>query len=160
MKVHGDIESVNLSTGECYQRVAGDGESRLVPCRGPVDFARLGPQRDVVFGPDESEPTADEIVRRAKQLLDLARKGFVMHYRNGREAKNGDKVVQFGCDSSQIITVGILHEATPGNDYCNGKVAPTLPSGVQGACMCDCLHYDDLVELLKEKGLDKRPAGK
>lgn len=29
-----------------------------------------------------------------------------------------------------------------------------------GACMCDCLHVDDLMAILKEKGLDVRPAGK
>ncbi len=29
MKVHGDIEGVNLHTGECFRRVSGDGESRL-----------------------------------------------------------------------------------------------------------------------------------
>jgi hypothetical protein len=83
-----------------------------------------------------------------------------MHYRNGREAKNGDKVVQFGMDSARIVGVGILHDAQPGNDYCNGSIAPTLAAAVSGACLCDCLHVDDLTELLKEKGLDKRPAGK
>lgn len=31
MKVHGDIESVNLAAGERFRRVSGDGESRLVP---------------------------------------------------------------------------------------------------------------------------------
>lgn len=82
-----------------------------------------------------------------------------MHYRNGREAKNGDKVVQFGCDGSSIVSVGVLYDAHPGNDYCNGMVASTNPT-VTGACMCDCLHVDDLAALLKEKGLDKRPAGK
>ena len=30
MNARGDIESVNLGTGERYQRVVGDGESRLV----------------------------------------------------------------------------------------------------------------------------------
>ncbi len=30
MKVYGDIEHVNLHTGERFQRVTGDGESRLV----------------------------------------------------------------------------------------------------------------------------------
>lgn len=30
MKVYGDIETVNLATGERFRRVAGDGESRLV----------------------------------------------------------------------------------------------------------------------------------
>jgi hypothetical protein len=82
-----------------------------------------------------------------------------MHYRNGREAKNGDKVIQFDLQG-RITSVGILHDAKPGNDYCNGNLASTLPVGTCGACMCDCLHVDDLVEILKEKGLDKRPAGK
>lgn len=83
-----------------------------------------------------------------------------MHYRNGREAKNGDKVVQLSIDGARITAVGILFDATPGNDYCNGSIAPVLSAGVQGACMCDCLHVDDFTELLKEKGLDKRPGGK
>lgn len=80
-----------------------------------------------------------------------------MHYRNGREAHNGGKVVQL--NDGKITTVGVLYDATPGNDYCNGSIAPTqhIPSG---ACMCDCLHVDDLAAILAEKGLDKRPAGK
>ncbi len=83
-----------------------------------------------------------------------------MHYRNGRAAKNGDKVVQLTMSGDcKITAVGILYDATPGNDYCNGQVASTLPQ-LTGACMCDCLHMDDLVELLKKAGLDKRPAGK
>lgn len=84
-----------------------------------------------------------------------------MHYRNGREAKNGDKVIQFGLDSPRVVGVGVLYDAAPGNDYCNGSIASTNPHPPNnGACLCDCLHVDDLVELLKEKGLDKRPAGK
>jgi hypothetical protein len=81
-----------------------------------------------------------------------------MHYRNGREAKNGDKVIQLN-GSGQVTAVGVLYDAKPGNDYCNGNLAP-IQSAVTGACMCDCLHADDVAELLKEKGLDKRPAGK
>lgn len=85
-----------------------------------------------------------------------------MHYRNGREAKNGDKIIQIGGYGSgvEINAIGILFDATPGNDHCNGKIASTLGGPVVGACMCDCLHIDDVAELLKEKGLDKRPAGK
>lgn len=84
-----------------------------------------------------------------------------MHYRNGREAKNGDKVVQIGgYGSGALITaVGVLYDAKPGSDHCNGTIAP-IQQPVTGACLCDCLHVDDLAELLKEKGLDKRPAGK
>lgn len=79
-----------------------------------------------------------------------------MHYRNGREAKNGDKVVQI--ENGQVITLGVLHSATPGNDYCNGSIAPLPFHGC--ACLCDCLHVDDVAAILAEKGLDKRPAGK
>ncbi len=76
-----------------------------------------------------------------------------MHYRNGREAKNGDRVVQI--DSvGKITAVGVLFDATPGNDYCNGSIAPTTGGHVVGACLCDCLHQDCLAAVLKEKGLD------
>ena len=81
-----------------------------------------------------------------------------MHYRNGREARNGDKVVQLTGLGGAISSVGILYDATPGNDHCNGYVAPT--ASIVGACLVDCLHMDDLIALLAEKGLNVRPAGK
>jgi hypothetical protein len=81
-----------------------------------------------------------------------------MHYRNGREAKNGDVIIQLDINQGKITALGVLHSATPGNDYCNGMIAPI--HGPTGACMCDCLHVDDLAAILAEKGLDKRPAGK
>lgn len=83
-----------------------------------------------------------------------------MHYRNGREAKNGDMVVKlrdYG-NSAEIVAFGVLHSAVIGYDYCNGSIAPITNN--TGACICDMLHVDDLAEILKEKGLDKRPAGK
>ncbi len=79
-----------------------------------------------------------------------------MHYRNGREAKNGDIVVQITVEGGKIEKFGVLHSATPGNSYCNGLIAPVQDIRA-GACMCDCLHIDDLADILKEKGLDKRP---
>jgi hypothetical protein len=81
-----------------------------------------------------------------------------LHYRNGREAKNGDKIVQLSIEGGKITAFGVLFDATPGNDYCNGSIAPVAIYG--GACLCDCLHVEDLIALIKEKGLDKRPAGK
>lgn len=84
-----------------------------------------------------------------------------MHYRNGREAKNGDIIVQvggYGRGDAIIVAVGVLHGAMPGNDYCNGSIAPTQNSQTS-ACLCDCLHVDDLAAILKEHGLDKRPEG-
>lgn len=84
-----------------------------------------------------------------------------MHYRNGREAKNGDKIVSIGGYGSgvNINAIGILFDAKPGSSHCNGSIASTIGGPVVGACLCDCLHADDLGEILKEKGLDKRPAG-
>ena len=85
-----------------------------------------------------------------------------MHYRNGREAKNGDTIIQiggYGNGPARIVAVGVLHGAVPGNDFCNGNMAP-IQNPVTSACLCDCLHVDDLAELLKQAGLDKRPAGK
>lgn len=84
-----------------------------------------------------------------------------MHYRNGREAKNGDKIIQigsYGTGEPIVNAVGVLYDAKPGNSHCNGLIAP-IQSPVTSACLCDCLHVDDLAALLKEKGLDKRPPG-
>lgn len=80
-----------------------------------------------------------------------------MHYRNGREAKNGDKIVKL--EGGRIASFGVLHSATPGNDYCNGGIAPVQPTN-DYACLVDCLHIDDVAQILKEKGLDARPVGK
>jgi hypothetical protein len=79
-----------------------------------------------------------------------------MHYRNGREAKNGDKIVKLN-DSGNVVSFGVLHSATPGNDYCNGNIAAIQPYN-DYACMVDCLHVDDLAAILEEKGLHKRPS--
>jgi hypothetical protein len=67
-----------------------------------------------------------------------------MHYANGREAKNGDKVVLFSYGGPVI---GILYDATPGNDTCNGKVAVTKPND---PCpnLKECLHLEDVLALL------------
>lgn len=86
-----------------------------------------------------------------------------MHYRNGREAKVGDKIVQlgsYGTGAPVINAVGVLYDAKPGyDDHCNGSIAP-IQNRVVGACLCDCLHVDDLAEVLIKAGLDKRPPGK
>lgn len=87
-----------------------------------------------------------------------------MHYRNGREAKNGDTVVQL--NEGKPTSVGRLQNAIAGEDYCNGQIVVTGgqsdygPAVIVGACLCDCLHVDDLAVILAENGLDKRPVGK
>lgn len=80
-----------------------------------------------------------------------------MHYRNGREAKNGDKIVKL--DVGKVVAFGVLHSAVPGNDYCNGHIAVVQPLN-DYACMCDCLHVDDVAALLAVAGMAKRPEGK
>lgn len=82
-----------------------------------------------------------------------------MHYRNGRAANNGDKIVSLM--GGTIAAFGTLRDATAGNDYCNGYVQVGHESSGNDpiACMCDCLHVDDVAVILAEKGLDKRPSG-
>jgi len=80
-----------------------------------------------------------------------------MHYRNGREAKNGDQIVQL--EGGKIVALGVLYGAELGNDYCNGQIAPTQHPQTT-ACMCDCLNIEDIEAMLKERNLDKRPEGK
>lgn len=67
-----------------------------------------------------------------------------MHYRNGREAKNGDKVVLINDYSA---TIGILYDATVGNDFCSGKLAVIRPND---PCpnLKECLHLDDVKNAL------------
>ena len=68
-----------------------------------------------------------------------------MHYKNGREAKNGDKVVLLPGYGSPVI--GILYDATAGNDYCNGRIAPIAPND---PCpnLKEVLHLDDVLKAL------------
>ena len=63
-----------------------------------------------------------------------------MHYKNGREAKNGDKVILLdGYGNHQI---GILYDAVAGNDYCNGRLAPISQNNPMPN-LKDCLHIED-----------------
>lgn len=66
-----------------------------------------------------------------------------MHYKNGREAKNGDKIVLLPAFGPPVA--GILYDAVAGNDYCNGKIAITSSSD---PCpnLKECLHFDDLLK--------------
>jgi len=65
-----------------------------------------------------------------------------MHYANGREAKNGDRVLRIS-EGWQKPIVGILHDAVAGNDNCNGNLA--VPVNDQAGCnLAECLHIDDV----------------
>jgi len=66
-----------------------------------------------------------------------------MHYKNGREAKNGDKVVLIS-PYSKVPVSGILYDAVAGNDYCNGKIAITTANDPYPN-LKECLHVDDVL---------------
>ena len=65
-----------------------------------------------------------------------------MHYKNGREAKNGDKVLLIPSYGGSPVA-GILYDAVAGNNDCNGKIAVTHAND---PCpdLKDCLHIDDI----------------
>jgi hypothetical protein len=72
-----------------------------------------------------------------------------MHYKNGREAKNGDKVMwipdpKYGASPC----VGILYNATAGQDYCNGQLALVVP-GNPTPNLKECLHLEDAFAALE-----------
>lgn len=80
-----------------------------------------------------------------------------MHYKNGREAKNGDKVVSIpswvdGDGKRQYGTpvVGVLFDAKPGIDACNGYLAPITTGLASANLNNDCLHVDDFLAALPE----------
>jgi hypothetical protein len=80
-----------------------------------------------------------------------------MHYKNGREAKNGDKVVLIPPHAYGSPVIGILYNAQAGNDFCNGKIAPISPSD---PCpnLKEVLHLDDFVAALPEEVPDTSAA--
>jgi hypothetical protein len=60
-----------------------------------------------------------------------------MHYRNGREAKPGDRAVNL-----ETGTGGILYDLTSG-DTCNGRLTPPNPNA-EYVTIGNCLHLDDI----------------
>lgn len=59
-----------------------------------------------------------------------------MHYKNGREAKPGDKVVT-------PHGMGILHSVTAQSTTCNGRIAP-ISQNDPYVTLSECLHVDDI----------------
>lgn len=81
-----------------------------------------------------------------------------MHYKNGREAKNGDKVALVraskwdseGKPTAFVTTVGILYDATAGNDHCNGRLAAIDVNDPQPD-LKECLHLDDVLSCIEAR---------
>jgi hypothetical protein len=69
-----------------------------------------------------------------------------MHYKNGRPAANGDKVLLIPSWGAPVV--GILYDATAGNDNCNGKLAPCSPND-RCPNLAECYHIDDVAAAVK-----------
>ncbi len=70
-----------------------------------------------------------------------------MHYKNGREAKNGDKVILLPVNGTPVV--GILYDATAGNDFCNGRIARTSSADPMPN-LKECLHVDDALKAIAD----------
>ena len=68
-----------------------------------------------------------------------------MHYKNGREAKNGDKVIFIDPNGTGFPAVGVLIDAKAeqGSD-CNGNILQATAFGLHYADLKNCLHVDDI----------------
>lgn len=62
----------------------------------------------------------------------------IMHYKNGRPAKEGDRVVN-------LVTglTGVLHSTIAASTTCNGRLAPTSQNDPY-VTIGECLHLDDI----------------
>lgn len=69
-----------------------------------------------------------------------------MHYKNGREAKAGDKVISI---NNGTVVTGIIHSLQPGGGTCNARVAPTSQSDAY-VTIGDCMHADDVLKAMDE----------
>lgn len=63
------------------------------------------------------------------------------HYGNGREAKNGDKVVLISSYGPPVA--GILYDAVAGIDSCNGRIALTSQNDPMPD-LRNVLHIEDI----------------
>jgi len=61
-----------------------------------------------------------------------------MHYKNGRPAKDGDKIVSLTYGFS-----GVLHSSDAGNSTCNGRIAP-ISQNDPYVTLSECLPPDDI----------------
>jgi hypothetical protein len=64
-----------------------------------------------------------------------------MHYRNGRQAQPGDRVVCL--PKSGTPMTGLIHSLQPQSQTCNARLSVTSPNDPY-VNLSDCLHVDDL----------------
>ncbi len=72
-----------------------------------------------------------------------------MHYKNGREAHEGDQIIHRD-PYTKKVTAGVLHTTSATAQTCNGQLARALPGRVADLCVTigDCVHAEDAYEAL------------
>lgn len=65
-----------------------------------------------------------------------------MHYKNGKEAKAGDKVIDL-----ESGRVGILHSPSPSATSCNAQIVPLEDSYY--VTVGECVRLDDAIAAMK-----------
>jgi hypothetical protein len=63
-----------------------------------------------------------------------------MHYKNGREAKVGDRVL---VPNYGRPFIGLLTETSAGSTTCNGRVLPSPVNGEHAVTIGEVLHIED-----------------
>lgn len=66
-----------------------------------------------------------------------------MHYKNGRPAQNGDRVILLPNGYRKAAVAGVLYDAVAGNNDCNGKIAITTANDPMPD-LKEVLHADDV----------------
>ena len=66
-----------------------------------------------------------------------------MHYKNGREAKVGDRVF---VDDGYNQYIGVVIKTQPGSTSCNLTVVPMPSANAYSATSSQCLHLEDVGE--------------
>ena len=68
-----------------------------------------------------------------------------MHYRNGREAKQGDIVV-----NTENNLAGNLHHLNAGSTTCNGRLSP-IGQNDAWVTLSECVHMDDVIAAFPDR---------
>lgn len=67
-----------------------------------------------------------------------------MHFKNGREAKNGDQVVMVE-NEGKLVVSGILHSASGSDNTCNGSIRQVNGQD-HYANLSKCVHAEDILK--------------
>lgn len=82
-----------------------------------------------------------------------------MHYKNGREAKEGDPAILLESYSKKI-KVGQVHDIQPGSNTCNCQLAVIIQGGVNHLCatLGEMYHAEDALLAIEPLALEPKKA--